>query len=191
MRSLHCNDARITKNRLLIHTSLQENNNSLYIVGDRYSSTRTRNSFASLIMPIQAFDPQSCWYNLLSNNGGSLCKLLLLEEYILKCGLIRQKVVSGDMTTISLKDKWKSFITEYDLVNVGINKSKVDILVQNKLVRRDVYFIQIGNKHYQSYLKASRQYSTYHLPPVINTCHISRIFFESLYLGMNATIVIV
>ena len=82
MRSLYCNDARITKNRLLIHTSLQENNNSLYIVGDRYSSTMTRNVFVSLIMSIQAFDPPSYWYNLLSNNDESLCTLLLLKERI-------------------------------------------------------------------------------------------------------------
>mgnify|MGYP005685002739 CR=1 FL=1 len=95
MRSLHCNDARITKNRLVIHTSLQENNNSLPIVGDRYSSTRTRNAFASLIMSIQAFDPPSYWYNLSNNNDESVCESLLFEECIfisilLKCVLIRQ-----------------------------------------------------------------------------------------------------
>ena len=86
---------------------------------------------------------------------------MLLEECIfisilLKCGLIRQQVVSGDMITIIVYDKWKAFIAEYELVNVEINKSKVDVLVRNKLVRRDVYFIRIGNKHYPSYLKASK-----------------------------------
>ena len=73
------------------------------------------------------------------------------------------------MITIIVYDKWKAFITEYELVNVEINKSKVDILVRNNLVRRDVYFIRIGNKHYPSYIKASKQYSTGPLPPVIST----------------------
>ena len=106
----------------------------------------TRNVFASLIMSIQAFDPQSYWYNLSSYNDGNVCKLLLLDECIfisilLKCGLLRQQVVSGDMTTIIVYDKWKSFIVEYELVNIEINQSKVDVLFRNKLVRRDGYFI--------------------------------------------------
>ena len=75
------------------HKSLQENDNSLHIVGDRYSSTTTQNVFTSLIMSIETFDPPSYWYNLSSNNDGSLCKLLLLEKCIflsilIKCGLI-------------------------------------------------------------------------------------------------------
>ena len=44
------------------------------------------------------------------------------------------------------------------------------------MVRRDACFIRIGNKHYPSYLKASKQYSTGHLPPI----NISRIFLESI-----------
>ena len=96
-------------------------------------------------MSIQTFDPPSCWYNLSSYNDGSVFKLLLLEERIfisimLKCGLVRQQFISGDMTTIFVYDKWKSFVAEYELLNIEINKSKVDVLVRNKLVRRDVYF---------------------------------------------------
>ena len=63
-------------------------------------------------------------------------------------------------------------MTEYELVNIEINLSNVDVLVQNKLVRRDAYFIRIGNKNHHSYLKASKQYSTGHFPPVINTYYI-------------------
>ena len=193
MRSLYSKDTRVTKYQVVIHTSLQENNNSLPIVGDRYSSTRTRNTFASLNMSIQAFDIPSYWYNLSINNDGSLCKLLLLEEWIflsilLTCGLIHQKVVIGAMTTIIVYDKWKLLITEYKLVNVKINKWKVDVLVRNKLVRRDEYFIRIGNKHYHSYLKASKQYSIGHLPPVINTCHTSRIFLKSITIDISDSI---
>ena len=74
------------------------------------SSTRMRKTFASLIMSIQPFDSPSYWYNLSSNNDGSLCKLLLLEDCIslsilIKCRLIRQKVVRGDKSTIMLNDQ--------------------------------------------------------------------------------------
>ena len=135
-------------------------------------------------MSIQDFNSSSYWYKLSRNNDGSLCKLLLLYRSVffifilLKCEFICQEVVSGDMTTIIAYIKWKLFIVEYELVNIEINKSKVDVLVRNKLVRRDVYFIQIGNTHYHSHFKSSKQYSTGHLHPVINTCHISRIFLE-------------
>ena len=66
-----------------------------------------------------------------------MCKLLLLDECIffiynlIKCGLICQKVVRGDMTTIILNNQWNSLISEYDLVHVEINKSKVDVLVED------------------------------------------------------------
>ena len=49
------------------------------------------------------------------------------------------------MTTIIQKKQWMSFISEYELINVKINKSKVNVFVENKLLRRDVSFIQISN----------------------------------------------
>ena len=61
--------------------------------------------------------------------------------YLIKCGLIRPTVVRGEMTTIIQKDEWISFILEYELINVEVNKVKVDVLVDNKLFRRDVSFI--------------------------------------------------
>ena len=81
-------------------------------------------------MSIQAFGPPFYWYNLWSNNDGSLCKLLLLEECIfvsilLTCGLIRQQVVSGEMTTIVMYDKLKIFIAEYELVSVELINQKL------------------------------------------------------------------
>ena len=99
---------------------------------------------------------------------------------MIKCGLIRRKVICGEMTTIILNDQWISSKSEYELVNVEINKSKVVLLVENKLVRRNVYFLRIGNKNYPSFLKVSKQYSSGYLPPVIDTCHIGRIFLESI-----------
>ena len=59
MQLLYSKDARVTKYRPITRTSLQDNSNSLPIVGDRYSTTRTRNVFASLSMVIEAFGPPS------------------------------------------------------------------------------------------------------------------------------------
>ena len=42
------------------------------------------------------------------------------------------------MTTIIQNGQWILFISEYELINVEINKSKVDELVENKLIRSDV-----------------------------------------------------
>ena len=66
---------------------------------------------------------------------------------MIKCGLIRRKVVCGEMTTIILNDQCMLFKLEYELVNIGINQSKVNVLVENKLARRNAYFIKIGNKN--------------------------------------------
>ena len=82
MQSLHSKNARVTKYRSITHTSSQYNNKSLPIVGGRYSRTRTRDTFASLIMSIETFDPPPYWYDLSSNNKRILCKLFLLEECI-------------------------------------------------------------------------------------------------------------
>ena len=82
MKSLYSKDSCVTKCRPITHTSLQDDNISLPIVGDRYSCTMTRNAFASLLMQMEAFDHPSYWYTLSSNNKGSLYKLLLLEECI-------------------------------------------------------------------------------------------------------------
>ena len=109
MQSLLSTDARVKKCPTTTSTNLQGSTNSLAIAGDRYNGTRTRNPFASLIMSIQAYDSPSFWYNLSSNNEGCLCQLLLLKECIfhsvlVKCGLIRRKVVSGEIATIICND---------------------------------------------------------------------------------------
>ena len=48
---------------------------------------------------------------------------------LIKYGLIRRKVVRDEMATIILNGQWILFISEYELINVEINKSKVDVLV--------------------------------------------------------------
>ena len=99
---------------------------------------------------------------------------------LIKCGLIRRKVVCGEMTTIIRNDQQTSFKSEYELLNIEIIESKVDVLIENKLRRRDVSFVRIGNKKYPSFLKVSKQYKSCHPPPVINTCNVSRIFLASI-----------
>ena len=148
-------------------------------------------------MSIQAYNTPSFWYNLSSNNEGSLCQLLLLEECIfhsilVKCGLIRRKVVFGEMATIIRNDAWTSFKSEYEL-DIEINKSKVDILVQNKVVRRNVYFLRIGKK---IILHLSKHPNSTSLVNILNwLIHVISIvyflqplwtIFLILYLGMIA-----
>ena len=99
---------------------------------------------------------------------------------LIKCGLIRRKVVYVEMTTIIRNHQWMSFKSEDELVNIEIIKSKVDLLVENKLHRRGVSFVRIGNKNYPSYLKASKQYKSCRPPPVIDTYNISRLFLASI-----------
>ena len=104
---------------------------------------------------------------------------------MVKYGLIRRKVVRDEMETITMNGQWILFISEYELINVEINKSKVDVLVKNKLRRRNIPFIRIDNKHYPSYLKASTQYNSGHLPSLINTYHISRMFLQSITIDIS------
>ena len=56
MQSLLSIDARVRKCPTTTRSNLQGSTNSLVIVGDRYKGTRTRDTFASLIMSIQAYD---------------------------------------------------------------------------------------------------------------------------------------
>ena len=83
------------------------------------------------------------------------------------------------MATIIRNDAWTSYKSEHEL-DIEINKSKVDILVQNKVVRRNVYFLRIGKKNNTSFVKASQQYKSSQHPPLVNTCNIGRIFLVSI-----------
>ena len=104
---------------------------------------------------------------------------------LIKCGLIRRKVVRSEMTTIIQKKQWMSFILEHELINVKINKSKVNVFVENKLLRRDVLFIRIGNNNYPSYVKSFQQYNSSHLPPVTYTYHVWRMFLQSITIDIS------
>ena len=91
------------------------------------------------------------------------------------------------MITIIQKDPCISFISEFDfeLINVEIIKSKVDVLVKNKFLRRVVSFIRIDNKNYPSYVKVPQQYNSSHPPPIIDTCRISRIFIQYITINIS------
>ena len=101
------------------------------------------------------------------------------------CELITRKVVRGEMTTIMQKYQWISYILKYKLINVVINKSKVDKLIENKSLRMDVSFIRIDDTNYPSYDKAPQQYKSSYSPPVINTCHVSRMFLQSIIIDIS------
>ena len=95
------------------------------------------------------------------------------------------KSFRDEMTTIIQKDQGISFVPEYEVINVEINKSKSDVLVDSKLLRRDVSFIRISNKNYPPYLKSSHPYNSGYLSPVINNYHISRMFLQSITINIS------
>ena len=155
------------------------NNISLPIVGYRYSCTRIRDAFASLIMPIETFNPPSYWYNLSNKNERILLILLLLEDYLCileKCGFISRKNVRREMTMIIPKDQGISFISEYELINAETNKSKLDVFIENRYLRKDVSFIGISKIYILHLTKNPNNTISGHLPPVIHMCHITYMF---------------
>ena len=79
------------------------------------------------------------------------------------------------MVTIFRNDTWTSFKSEYQL-DIESNKSKVEILVQNKVVRRNVYFVRIDQKNNTAFVKASQQYKSSQHLPLVKTFTISRLF---------------
>ena len=100
---------------------------------------------------------------------------LYVLSILIDCELIRRKNGRGEMPKIIPNDQWILFNAEYELINIGINISKVDELVENKLLRRDASFIRIGNKYYPSYLKASKQYNSVRLKILVKNHPITSV----------------
>ena len=90
-----------------------------------------------------------------------------------------KKNIGGEMKIIIQKDQWFSFISEYELSNAELYKSKVNLRIENSVIRKNVSFIRISNKNSSLFVKSSKQYSSEHLPLIINMCHISRIFLQN------------
>ena len=171
--SLSSEDISVTKSLTGIRTNLFKRNSSLSTVGDKYSFTRAHNALASLIKSIQSLEPPSYWYNISDNSICSLCELFRLKycfffKSIMKiCGLIRQKKVNG-MTSISItRDQCIIFISQYQLRNVEIIMFKTGTIIDDKLIRKNLIFIRIGNRSSSSYLKAITQYNHHIIPPII------------------------
>ena len=49
-------------------------------------------------------------------------------------------------------DKWISFISQYELSEIEISKSKVSVVTNNKKPKRDMAFIRIRTKSTSSYI---------------------------------------
>ena len=71
------------------------------------------------------------------------------------CGIIRQKKVNGKTSIYVEKDKRITFLSQYELSNIEIIMSKINILIDNKPTRKNIVFIRIGTKPSSSYLKTT------------------------------------
>ena len=137
-----------------------KSDSSLPAVDNKYSFTRTRNTLASLITLIESLEPSSYLYNLSDNGKGSLCELFRLEicvflSILKTCDPIRQKKINGKSSISIEKDKWITFLNQFELSNVKITTSKTSIAVDNKQIRKNMTFIRIGTKSLSSYTKAT------------------------------------
>ena len=61
-------------------------------------------------------------------------------------GLIRQKKVNGKTSIYVEKDKWNTFLSQYEVCNVEIFMSETSIIIDNKPTRKNTIFIRIGTK---------------------------------------------
>ena len=96
------------------------------------------------------------------------------------CGLIRQKKVNG-MTSISIaRDQWIIFISQCQLSNVEIIMSKIGTVIDDKLIRKNLTFIHIGNRSSSSYLNTITQHNHHILPPIIKMRQLSLVFLNSI-----------
>ena len=191
--SLSSKEIILMKCSPIIRTHLFKRNFSLPTVDDKYSFTRVRNELALLIMPIESLEPLSYWYNISDNDKGSLCELFRLEDCVIlsimnTCGLIRQKEVNGEISISIENDKWIKFSSQYELSNIKIIMSKIIIVIDNKLARKDMIFLHIGAKSSSSYLKATSQYNHHILCPLIKMRQLSHNFVNSVSTDILETI---
>ena len=183
--SLLSKDVIVTKYPPFRRTNLFQRNISLPTVDDKYSFTRVHNALISLITSIESLEPPSYWYSISDNGIGSLCELFRLEECVLlsimrTCGLIRQKIINGKTSIYVERDKWNTFLSQYEVCGVEISTSKLSIVIDNKNTRKNMTYIRIGTKSSSSYLKATTQYNYHILPPIIKMRQLSHVFLNSI-----------
>ena len=82
------------------------------------------------------------------------------------------------MSTSMSRDKWNMFLSQYKLNNVEISMSKLRIVIDSKLTRKNMIFIRIGTKSSLSYPKTATQYSHQVLPPFIKMRQLTHLFLN-------------
>ena len=70
-------------------------------------------------------------------------------------GLIRQKKVNGKTSIYVEKDEWNTFLSQYEVCNDELSTSKTSIVIDKKLIRKNMTFVRIGIKSSSSYLRAT------------------------------------
>ena len=78
------------------------------------------------------------------------------------------------------KDKWNSFLSQYEVCDVEISRSNFSVGLCNKNTRKNMTFLRIGTKSSSSYLKATTQYNHHILPPIIKMLQLSHVFLNSI-----------
>ena len=95
-------------------------------------------------------------------------------------GLIRQKIAGG-MSSYTIEHlKWDALLSQYELFDVEISTSKLNLTVGNKNKMKDMTFIRIGAKSSLSYSKLAKQYNNQVLPPLVNMRLLSSNFLHSI-----------
>ena len=131
---------------------------------------------ALFLISIQQSDPPTYWYNMSNNNAGSVCELIRVKECIVSsilkiCGLIRYQLLRGNMTIYILKDKWKSFSTEYQLSDLEMETSKLNIGSS----RKETFCVRIGKKLPTSDRNIFLQFGNNVKAPQVRTFEFTRI----------------
>ena len=104
------------------------------------------------------------------------------------CGLIRQKKVNGKTSIYVKKDKWITYLSQYEVINVEISISETSVAIDNKPTRKKMMFICIGTKSSSSYLKVTSQLNRHILPRIIKMCRFSYNFLKLISTDILETI---
>ena len=92
------------------------------------------------------------------------------------------------MVTSIARDKWNMFLSQYKWNNVEISMSKIRIVIDNKLIKKNMIYIRFGTKSLLSYPKPATQYSHQVLPPFIKMRQLTHLFLNSISTDILDTI---
>ena len=105
-------------------------------------------------------------------------------------GLIRQKKVNGKTSIYVEKDKWNTFLSQYEVCYIEIFMSKTSIVIDNKPTRNNMIFIYILSKSSSLYHRVTTQFNLHTLPLLIKMRHLSHNFVNSTSTDILETIYI-